>query len=44
MSDMVLIGGVIGLSIAYELAGQGASVRILDKVSSGKSPRGPEPA
>lgn len=32
MSDIVLIGGgVIGLSIAYELAGQGASVRILDQ-------------
>ena len=32
MPDIILIGGgVIGLSIAYELAGQGASVRILDQ-------------
>ncbi|MFM9965278.1 MAG: glycine oxidase ThiO [Planctomycetaceae bacterium] len=37
MSDIVLIGGgVIGLSIAYELATRGASVRILDQGQLGQ--------
>lgn len=32
MSDIILIGGgVIGLSIAYEMAGQGATVHVLDQ-------------
>lgn len=37
MSDIVLIGGgVIGLSIAYELATRGASVRVLDQGQLGQ--------
>jgi glycine oxidase len=37
MSDIVLIGGgVIGLSIAYELATRGASVRVLDQSQLGQ--------
>ncbi len=37
MSDIVLIGGgVIGLSIAYELAMRGASVRVLDQGQLGQ--------
>lgn len=37
MSDIVLIGGgVIGLSIAYELATHGASVRVLDQGQLGQ--------
>ena len=37
MADIVIIGGgVIGLSIAYELAGQGASVRILERGQFGQ--------
>lgn len=37
MTDIVLIGGgVIGLSIAYELATRGASVRILDQSQLGQ--------
>ena len=37
MSDIVLIGGgVIGLSIAYELATHGASVRVLDQSQLGQ--------
>lgn len=37
MPDVIVIGGgVIGLSAAYELAGQGVSVRILDQGSLGR--------
>ncbi len=37
MADILIIGGgVIGLSIAYELAGQGASVQILERGSFGQ--------
>ncbi len=37
MADIVLIGGgVIGLSIAYELVGHGASVRVLDQGQLGQ--------
>ncbi len=37
MTDIVIIGGgVIGLSVAYELAGQGASVQILERGSFGR--------
>ncbi|MCX7421532.1 MAG: glycine oxidase ThiO [Planctomycetia bacterium] len=37
MADIVIIGGgVIGLSIAYEVAGQGASVQILERGSFGQ--------
>ena len=36
MSDVVVVGGgIIGLSIAYELAGQGASVSIFDRTRMG---------
>lgn len=37
MPDVVVIGGgVIGLSIAYELAGQGAQVSVLDQADIGR--------
>src|SRR4051812_30661735 len=37
MADVVIVGGgVIGLSIAYELAGQGASVRIVEQGAVGR--------
>ena len=37
MPDVIVIGGgVIGLSIAWELAGQGLSVRVLDKSGLGQ--------
>jgi len=37
MADIVIIGGgVIGLSIAYELAGQGASVQVLERGQFGQ--------
>ena len=37
MTDIVIIGGgVIGLSIAYELAGQGASVQVLEQNQFGQ--------
>lgn len=37
MADIVIIGGgAIGLSIAYELAGQGASVQVLERGSFGQ--------
>ncbi|GAB4148373.1 MAG: FAD-dependent oxidoreductase [Planctomycetaceae bacterium] len=37
MSEIVIVGGgVVGLSIAYELAGQGASVRVLEKSNFGQ--------
>ena len=37
MLDVIVIGGgVIGLSIAWELAGQGLSVRVLDKSGLGQ--------
>ncbi|MEX2287153.1 MAG: glycine oxidase ThiO [Planctomycetaceae bacterium] len=37
MTDVVIVGGgVIGLSIAYELAGQGASVRIVEQGTVGR--------
>jgi glycine oxidase len=37
MADIVIIGGgVIGLSIAYELAGQGARVRVLEQGQFGQ--------
>ncbi len=37
MSDVIVVGGgVIGLSVAYELAGQGAAVTVLDQSEFGK--------
>ena len=37
MTDVLVVGGgVIGLSIAYELAGQGASVRVLERGEFGR--------
>ncbi len=37
MNDVIVIGGgVIGLSIAYELAGQGAGVAVLDQADFGR--------
>src|SRR5262245_46246418 len=37
MSDVLIVGGgVIGLSLAYELAGQGASVRVIDAGQPGR--------
>jgi glycine oxidase len=37
MSDVVIVGGgVIGLTIAYELAGQGTAVTVLDQATPGK--------
>ena len=37
MDDCVIIGaGVIGLSLAYELAGQGMGVRVLDRQAAGR--------
>lgn len=37
MTDVVVIGGgVIGLSTAFELAGQGASVRVLEQANCGR--------
>lgn len=37
MSDVLIVGGgVIGLSLAYELAGQGASVRVIDAAQPGR--------
>ncbi|MGH7135188.1 MAG: glycine oxidase ThiO [Pirellulales bacterium] len=37
MSDVLIVGGgVIGLSLAYELAGQGAKVRLLDRGPLGR--------
>jgi glycine oxidase len=37
MSDILIVGGgVIGLSLAYELAGQGAKVRLLDRGPLGR--------
>jgi glycine oxidase len=37
MSDVLIVGGgVIGLSLAYELAGQGTSVRVIDAAQPGR--------
>jgi glycine oxidase len=37
MDDILILGGgVIGLSLAYELAGRGLSVRVLDRASPGQ--------
>ena len=37
MSDFLIVGGgVIGLSIAYELAGQGAAVTVIDQTQLGR--------
>ncbi len=37
MSDVLIVGGgVIGLSLAYELAGKGAEVRVIDAAQPGR--------
>ena len=37
MKDVIVIGGgVIGLSVAYELAGQGVSVKLLEQRALGR--------
>ena len=37
MDDVLILGaGVVGLSLAYELAGQGATVRVLDRGAPGQ--------
>ena len=45
MSDCLIVGGgVIGLSLAYELAGRGLRVQVSTAGSRGVKPLGPAPA